>query len=598
MPRPLPAFLATLVLALSLAGASPGRAQTTNTNPSTNPSSNTIVVALGQEPDRLYNSGAVAAQLVSNLVYDPLVGLDDHMQPYADLAAQVPSADNGLIQVTGSGPNRRLEVTMPLRQGVSWSDGVPFTADDVVYMWLLMMNPDSGFDTAVEDKMDTVEKVDDYTVKFVYLSAAQAKALDPDTYRDQGDAPVMDPLAAFGLYDAPFIYPSHLLRQVVGDDPRHSRTAGKVAASSLATAPVGTGPYTLAAWDAGSALTFASRGADLPNRPGRPFFDTVVFRIVGNKSVSLSQLAVGEVQLVTHDALDASDATALDSLPGVQARYTPGNAWEQLTFNLDNPILGDAAVRQAFAAALDRDALNGVALAGKGVVPLTQIPAWSWAFDGAAPVLQPDRARAERLLDGAGWTRAPDGVRQKKGKRLSLTAITPGGSFRDALLTGVRDQLAQVGVELKVDAVPSLALFEATPASPQTLAARQFDLAEFAWVSGYDPGPDQTYTMHSRSVPTRDNAYRGGNYGDYKNPRSDQLLDYVQGSLDQGGRRAAFGELQTLWQADLPVLPLVLRPTTTAASSALLNLRPTPAPAGETWNVEQWRLAPPATPAP
>jgi peptide/nickel transport system substrate-binding protein len=121
--------------------------------------------------------------------------------------------------------------------------------------------------------------------------------------------------------------------------------------------------------------------------------------------------------------------------------------------------------------------------------------------------------------------------------------------------------------------------------------ARQFDLAEFAWVSSYDPAADEAYALHSRSVPTQDNFYRGGNYGNYKSGRGDQLLDYVQSSLDQGGRKAAFAELQTIWQQDLPALPLVLRPVTVAASDRLQGLRPTPAPQGETWNVEQWDLA-------
>src|SRR5919198_1483140 len=94
---------------------------------------------------------------------------------------------------------------------------------DRVYTWQLMMNPQSGFDTTVEDKLKSVDKVDDHTVRFTYLSANEAHALDPERYKDQGNDPVVDPLYAFGLYDAPAIYPRHALRDIVGDDPRHSR---------------------------------------------------------------------------------------------------------------------------------------------------------------------------------------------------------------------------------------------------------------------------------------------------------------------------------------------------------------------------------------
>jgi peptide/nickel transport system substrate-binding protein len=156
----------------------------------------------------------------------------------------------------------------------------------------------------------------------------------------------------------------------------------------------------------------------------------------------------------------------------------------------------------------------------------------------------------------------------------------------------VKDQLAQVGIELTVDVFPSATFFDLSPSSPQALVSRQFDVAEFAWVSAYDPGLDALYSMHSSAVPSRNNAYRGGNYGNYRNPRSDVLLQQTQNSLDTNFRRIAFAEAQGIWQADLPVLPLLLRPVVTATSPRLTGFRPTPALRGETWNVEQWDLTP------
>src|SRR5712692_10962025 len=168
--------------------------------------SKSVTVALAHEPDRFYNPTTLAGQLVANLVFDPLVGLDDQMNPYPVLAAAVPSPDNSFVRLSGDGADRRLIVTMPLRQDVTWSDGEPFTADDVVFTWQLMMNPQSGFDTTVEDKLKNVDKIDDFTVRFTYLSANEAHALDRERYKDQGDQPVVDPLYQFGLYDAPAIY--------------------------------------------------------------------------------------------------------------------------------------------------------------------------------------------------------------------------------------------------------------------------------------------------------------------------------------------------------------------------------------------------------
>src|SRR5579864_4317879 len=548
----------------------------------------TAMVALAQEPDRLYEPGTEEGQLMANLVFDPLVGLDDQMNPYPALAATVPSPDNGLVRLSGDGGDRRLIVTMPLRQDVTWSDGVPFTADDVVYTWQLMMNPQSGFDTSVEDKLKSVDKLDDYTVQFTYLSANEAHALDPQRYKALGNDPVVDPLYAFGLYDAPAIYPRHKLRDIIGDDPRHTTQIGALETSDFARNPVGTGPFALSSWDPGNALTFTSRRVALSQRLAQPGVDYIVFRIVPDKNDALNALSAGQLQLVMDDALDASDSAVLDSFPGVQAHYTPGNAWEHLTFNLDNPLLADPTVRQAIAYGIDRNALNGDIMAGKAEVPVGQVPSWSWAFEPDVATYDYNAAKANQMLDAAGYARGTDGIRAKGGQRLSFKYWSTPANFRPALMAEIKAQLAVIGVNVDPQMVSSSDLFDTSGTVAQSLVARQFDIVEFAWVSSYDPGTDAAYNMASASIPARTNGFQGGNYGDYKNPRNDQLLSQLQNSLDPGFRHIALKEAQTIWQADLPLLPLLLRPIVSANSTRLTGIKPTPAPAGLTWNIDQW----------
>jgi peptide/nickel transport system substrate-binding protein len=157
-------------------------------------------------------------------------------------------------------------------------------------------------------------------------------------------------------------------------------------------------------------------------------------------------------------------------------------------------------------------------------------------------------------------------------------------------MNAIRDQLAQVGIEMKIQSIPTAQFFDTSGSIAESLVARKFDVVEFAWVSSYDPGTDALFNMHSGSAPTKANGYQGGNYGDYKNPRVDQLLGQLQSSIDPSFRRIALKEVQTIWQSDLPVLPLVVRPITTVSSTRLLNFKPTPSAAGETWNAEQWTL--------
>src|SRR5207237_7852952 len=141
--------------------------------------------------------------------------------------------------------------------------------------------------------------------------------------------------------------------------------------------------------DPGNALTFTSRGVALSQRLGQPALDSVVFRIVPDKNESLTALSTGQVQVVADDSLDANDAPVLDTLPGVQAHYTPGNAWEHLTFNLDNPILADPSVRQVMTYAINREALNAVVMAGKAEVSPGEVASWYW---GLSSYVSPSRA--------------------------------------------------------------------------------------------------------------------------------------------------------------------------------------------------------------
>src|SRR5947208_3857830 len=100
------ALLATMLVANSfLIGGAPLNAQAPKT----------VTIALAREPDRLYNPTTLAGQLVANLVFDPLVGVDDQMSPYPVLAASIPGPDNALARLSGGGADRRLIVTMQLR---------------------------------------------------------------------------------------------------------------------------------------------------------------------------------------------------------------------------------------------------------------------------------------------------------------------------------------------------------------------------------------------------------------------------------------------------------------------------------------------------
>lgn len=569
----------SLVLALLAALLVPATASA-QTDPST------VVIGMGQEPDRLYNSGMFVGVLAQNLVYDNLLGVDDRMTAYPALAVEIPTLENGGATFVGEGMDRALQVTFRLREGVYWSDGTPFTSRDVKYFLELMLNPESGFDTSLESKYDRIETPDDLTVVITYLSANAARKANPEEYADQTD-PVIDPLYFFGIYGSGFLYPAHKLAEIAGPNPRTSKDVTKIDSSDFARNPVGTGPYVLQSWEAGTQLTFVAN--PMGSWRGTPKIPTVVFRITPDKNTLIAQLEAGEIDVITSDSLDAGDSAVLDTLPNARGYYVTGTVWEHLTLNLRNPILADQKVRTALYYGLNRQELNDIILFGKGEVAHSQIPSWSWAYnpDVFKYEYNPDRANA--LLDAAGWDqRDADGIRVKDGKRLSLKYWSTPSAFRPRQLPLVKEQLSKIGIELNIEFIPARVYFDAKASSPQALSAGQFEVAEFAWVGGYDPGADLKYSMHSINIPTKENNYRGGNYGAYRNPTNDKLLDLGLKTLNQAERVDIYKRVQYILMEDLPVLPIFLRPVTTAAANNLMNFRPSMSSSGETWNIEQW----------
>lgn len=168
--------------------------------------------------------------------------------------------------------------------------------------------------------------------------------------------------------------------------------------------------------------------------------------------------------------------------------------------------------------------------------------------------------------------------------------MTPA-TFRPLQAPLLQQQLRAAGIDLSLDFVPAQVFFAPTPVSPQSLVARTFDMAEFSWTAGADAGADARFLDHSRSIPTKQNGYAGGNYAGFRNARNDVLLDQGLRSLSFDFRRMAYGEAQQIWATELPIIPLYVRPTVVGASFNLLNCRPSRSQLGETWNVEEWDLA-------
>ncbi len=546
-------------------------------------SGKTVVLGFSQEPDTFvaFEGNEYVTQVAANAIYSNLTYYDDVMQPYADLATDVPTLDNGMAVMVGDGADQHLETTFHIRQNATWSDGAPVTADDVVWTYKVSLNPEWGAAAGndLELKYSDVVKVDPHTVVFKMMSENQAHAAGMTDQK----GPIVHPFYIFG-FDFGTIYPAHRLNSLVDFDPQHSPKVRDLHASVYSRAPIGSGPYTLESWDPGVQMVLRARSDYFR---GKPPIDTVVIRgFEASTETLLAQIQAGDIMTIGQETLDVSDVDAVNAIPGVKAYVRAGTTVEHIDLNTENPILSDKNVRKAIAYGIDRQELVSRVLAGQSAPAHSLTPPISPLFNKDTPAYDYNPDKAKQLLDDAGWTVGSDGVRTKGGQRLSLKYQSTSASVRLKTMPLVKDQLARIGLEVNIEQLPAQSYFGQTgPLRRGTL-----EMGEYATVGSLDSGVDMVTLFGSKFIPTEANNYSGGNYSRYKSQAADQLINTEANTLTFGTRKAAMDALQLLLADDVPTVNLYFRPNVYAASDRLINFRPEFASNGYTWNIWEWDL--------
>jgi peptide/nickel transport system substrate-binding protein len=214
---------------------------------------------------------------------------------------------------------------------------------------------------------------------------------------------------------------------------------------------------------------------------------------------------------------------------------------------------------------------------GKTIVLNTFLPPASWAsmqnpdfakeWNSKFPLnlYNYDVAKANQMLDAAGWVKGSDGVRAKGGVKLSFDyATTAGNKIREQVTQLVAADLKVVGIDAKLKYVPASQYF----GDDGYLAKRQHDFAEYAWILDVDPGGS---LYDSQYVPSADNNYSGSNYPGYKNAKFDELSRAAANELDRTKRAPMFAEMQQVWTDDLPTIPLYTRLNIEVRKENLVN---------------------------
>lgn len=407
--------------------------------------------------------------------------------------------------------------TVKTRSGVTFSDGSPFTAEDVAATYRALTNP-------------AVASTE--LVRWQNLASVEATSPNEVVFRLKVPAPEFDRLLLTG------IAPHKRLDEEKASTPE----AIPAKQSSLNTKPVGTGPYKLTELRADQAV-FEARDDYWGDKPQ---LKKIVIRHVEDENARAQQLRSGEGDGTT---LSTQLSRAFDGDKNFTVTSRTSADWHGITLPAAHPFVGDQQVRTALNFAVDRKGMVDGALNGHGMPNSTFLaPFYGDAYD-ASKEIPFDRARAEKLLDEAGWVKGDDGIRAKNGQKAQFNLIyfTNVGETRRLLALAAASDLQKIGV--RVDPVAK----NSADVSDQDYRTTPLVLGGGSQPYSIDA---QLYTiLHSKYAVPGVGA-KWDNASDYVNPELDSALDAARIEPDAAKRNELYRKVQASYSATPGMLQL------------------------------------------
>lgn len=507
-------------------------------------------VLMWQGPTTLQPHFAIGSKDLEgcSLFYEPLARWDEEGQLQPVLAAEIPSRDNGGVAADGR------SVTWKLKPGVTWHDGAPFSADDVVFNWQFATDPATASTRAGQYLGVKFEKVDAHTVRVRF------------------DRPT--PFWT-GSYTPVYLIPKHLFAPHMGARAREAPHHDK---------PVGTGPYRFGELRPGDWL----RGTLNPtyHMANRPHFDSVEVKGGGDAtSAARAVLQTGEFDYAWNLLVEDQVLQRLEAGGKGRVLMAAGGSVEFIQLNASDPAsevdgerssprsrhpqFSDPALRQAMALLLDRQGIQDFVFgrAGTATPNILNNPE-RFRSPNRRPVFSVEQANA--LLDGAQWTRGAGGVREKDGRKLKFLFQSSTNPLRQKVQTIYKQACAKAGIELELKSVQAAVFFGNDIANPDTVSKFWADLQLFAFTMG-EPDPRRFMDQYvSWEMPSRANRWQGRNYMRWRNADYDAAYKAADGELDAVKRAALYIRMNDLVCGDHHLLPLVTRPKLAAAARQLV----------------------------
>jgi peptide/nickel transport system substrate-binding protein len=518
-----------------------------------------LTIGIAQEPDSLFipfKEMMASEQVVRVTPYTLTIFDEDwKLKPWA--AKEIPTVENGLLELYEEGGVQKMRTTWNLRDEFNWPDGTPLTAHDFVFTHELWSDPEQEIiDRTTTEKIASMVAKDDKTLVI--------------TWKER--------YAYYHNYRNHEAVPKHLV------EPIYRRDGAGLKKHAFGTKPALAGSYTVKEWIPGSHVTVvknpAAKGFLVPK------IEQITWRIIPQTNTLEANLVSGSIDAIAPGWLTFDQglelAKRLDK-EQFDVEFSSGLVWEHIDFNLDNEILKDVRVRHSLAHGADRDTISKELFEGKQEVAHSTEPTRSSYHNPNTVKYEYNPDKARKLLEEAGW-KLPEGkdIREKDGKKLKLEFMTTAGNrTREQVQVLLQSQWRRIGAEITIRNQPAKVFFG------ETLRHRKYGgMAMYAWVK--DPVSLSDTLWRCDYIPRKENNFQGQNQPGYCNKEVDEILKAASMELDDAKRFEMGRKVEEYLAKDLPALPMFFRVDVSVTKKGLKNWKPTGTLQPVSWNAHEW----------
>jgi len=569
-------LISLISLTLTSCGSSQNSTSTNTTNSNQQPAEKTLKLLYWQAPTILnpHLSTGFKDSEASRITLEPLASFNNQLELVPFLAAEIPTLENGGIAKDGK------SVTWKLKKNINWSDGKPFSADDVIFTHQFISNPQVGTTTSgTYEIIKDIEKIDDHTIKINF------KSVTPGWY-------------SVFVGTEGMILPRHIFQDYNGENSRQAPGNLK---------PGGTGPYRVVEFKPGDVVVYEAN----PNfREAKQLgFERLELKGGGDAaSAARAVLQTGDADYAYNLQVESNVLKPLETAGKGKIVSNFGALMERILINqtdpnqttpegersslkFPHPFFSDPKVRQSLSLAINRDIIANqlYGILGKStsnfVVNPPQVVSPNTTY-------QFNLEKAAKLLDDAGWKDTNNnGIRDKNGVEMNLVFQTSVNPLRQKTQEVIKQSLEQLGMKVELKSIDPSVYFSGDPANPDTTERFVADLQLFS-TGNTNPDPTaylKTYTCDQ--IPQKANNWTGNNYSRYCQPEYDALWKQATTEINPEKQKQIWIKMNDMLVNNYIVIPLIHRAEVQGVNQKLTGVELTPWDL-TVWNIKDWKKKP------